>query len=161
MNPGGIRADLVHGDGIVTYEEAFTVQPFNNYLVSLNLTGTQIDTMLEQQWLGTNATAPKILQVSDGFTYSWSASAPNGSKVDIGSIQINGTPIDPAASYRIVTNSFVAAGGDGFVVFRDIPQSAKLYGGLDIDAFANYLTANSTAAVPYLPGSLNRITQTG
>ena len=44
MNPGGIRADLTYkggaeGDGVVTYEEAFTVQPFNNYLVSMDLTG--------------------------------------------------------------------------------------------------------------------------
>ena len=48
MNPGGIRADLTYdgrcgeGDGVVTYEEAFTVQPFNNYLVSMDLTGAQI-----------------------------------------------------------------------------------------------------------------------
>jgi 5'-nucleotidase len=162
MNPGGIRADLPLGDGAVTYEEAFTVQPFNNYLVSMNMTGTQIDTMLEQQWLGTNATAPKILQVSNGFTYAWNPAVPNGtpSKVDIASIKINGQPIDPNGTYRIVTNNFVAEGGDGFVVFKDIPASAKLYGGLDIDAFANYLTANSSAASPYLPAPLNRITQT-
>ena len=53
MNPGGIRADLTYaqskneGDGVVTYEEAFTVQPFNNYLVSLTMTGAQIKTLLD------------------------------------------------------------------------------------------------------------------
>ena len=39
MNPGGIRADLVSTDGAVTFGAAFTVQPFNNYLVSMDLTG--------------------------------------------------------------------------------------------------------------------------
>ena len=54
MNPGGIRADLTYasspkgeGDGVVTYEEAFTVQPFNNYLVSMALTGAQIKALLD------------------------------------------------------------------------------------------------------------------
>jgi 5'-nucleotidase, C-terminal domain len=64
MNPGGIRADLVfaasgaEGDGNVTYEEAFTVQPFGNSLDTMTLTGAQIETMLEQQFCGTNAAAP-------------------------------------------------------------------------------------------------------
>lgn len=57
MNPGGVRADLTYagspageGDGKVTFGEAFTVQPFGNLLVSMDVTGKQIDTMLEQQW---------------------------------------------------------------------------------------------------------------
>ena len=80
MNPGGIRADLsyapqpppkVDAPGQVTYEEAFTVQPFNNYLVSLTLTGQQIYDVLAQQVTGSNAPAEnnKILQVSKGFSY--------------------------------------------------------------------------------------------
>ena len=57
MNPGGVRADLTfdpspagEAPGAVTYGEAFTVQPFGNLLVSMTLTGAQIDTLLEQQW---------------------------------------------------------------------------------------------------------------
>ena len=76
MNPGGIRGDLVHapaGDpgapGEITYQEAFTVQPFNNYLVSMNLTGQQIYDLLAQQVTGANAEVPKMLQVYAGLTY--------------------------------------------------------------------------------------------
>ena len=155
MNPGGIRTDLPYGTskygeppGDVTYEEAFSVQPFNNYLVSMTLTGQDIYNVLTQQVTGGNAKVPNILQISNGFTYRLSASGP----VD-GSVMLNGTPIDKAASYRIVTNNFVADGGDNFPAFRN--GTGRYFGGLDIDAFADYLAAHS----PYTPGALTRITQ--
>lgn len=75
MNPGGIGADLTfteslagEGDGNVTYGESFTVQPFGNSLVTMSLTGAQIDTLLETQFV-----VNRILQVSNGFEYAWSA----------------------------------------------------------------------------------------
>ena len=72
MNPGGIRADLTYagspageGDGNVTYGEMFTVQPFGNSMVTMSLTGAQIDTLLEQQFNGCGTqNANRILQVS-------------------------------------------------------------------------------------------------
>ncbi|KAB7745293.1 bifunctional metallophosphatase/5'-nucleotidase [Nostocoides sp. F2B08] len=155
MNPGGIRADLTYagssageGDGNVTYGEMFTVQPFGNSLVTMTLTGTQIDTLLEQQFEG----AFRILQVSDGFTYTWSQSAPVGSKVDIATIAIDGVAIDPAASYRVTVNSFLADGGDRFPVL--VEGTNRLGGAVDTDAFEAYFVANS----PVSPGPQNRIT---
>ena len=82
MNPGGIRADLTYasspkgeGNGVVTYEEAFTVQPFNNYLVSMTLTGAQIKTPARASSGAGVPTPgpPKILQVSKGFAYTYSS----------------------------------------------------------------------------------------
>jgi 2',3'-cyclic-nucleotide 2'-phosphodiesterase (5'-nucleotidase family) len=155
MNPGGIRADLTaanskYGEptGDVTFEEAFTVQPFNNYLVSMTLTGQDIYALLAQQVTGSNAGSQKILQVSKGFSYQL---GPAGA-VD-GSVSLNGTPINKASSYRIVTNNFLSDGGDGFSAFRN--GTGKYFGGLDIDAFANYLPTVS----PYTPGPLTRISQ--
>ena len=109
------------------------MQPFNNYLVSLTLTGAQIYDVLTQQVTGANASSNKILQVSDGFSYQL---GPNG-PVD-GTVELDEKPIDKAASYRIVTNNFLADGGDGFPAFRG--GQARYFGGLDIDAFAAYLT---------------------
>jgi 5'-nucleotidase len=153
MNPGGIRTDLVpDASGDVTYGAAFAVQPFNNYVVSMDLTGQQVLDILEEQFSGKNATAPKLLQVSEGFTYSYSASAPAGAKVDDASVMLNGAPIDPAATYRVVANSFLSDGGDNFATFAE--GTGKLIGGLDIDAFANYLSAHS----PYSPIEADRIT---
>ena len=62
--------------------------------------------------------------------------------------------INPTATYRIVTNNFLSDGGDGFPAFRT--GANKYFGGLDIDAFANYLTKKS----PYTPGPLDRVTYT-
>ncbi len=152
MNPGGIRAPLnyaaskTEGDGVVTYEEAFTVQPFNNYLVSLTMTGAQIKSLLTQQWTGLNAAAPKVLQVSQGFSYTYSGTT-------LGTVTLNGTPLVDTQSYRVVTNNFLADGGDGFPAFTTATD--KYFGGLDIDAFANYLEAHS----PYTPLPLDRITK--
>jgi 5'-nucleotidase len=156
MNPGGIRADLTAAaNGDVTYGAAFTVQPFNNYVVSMDMTGQQIFDLLEQQYSGNNASAPKLLQVSEGFTYTLDLSAPAGSKVDDSTVMLNGVPIEADTTYRVVANSFLSDGGDNFPAFAEATN--KLIGGLDIDAFANYLTANS----PYSPIETDRITIVG
>ncbi len=159
MNPGGIRADLLaDSSNSVTYGAAFSTQPFNNYDVSMDLTGQQILDLLEQQWSGSNA-APdnKILQVS-GLWYTWDQSNAPGSKVVVSSVQVdsNGdgapdTAINPAATYRVVCNSFLAGGGDNFGVFAAGPN--QYFGGLDIDALSRYLAAHD----PYTPVASNRI----
>ena len=63
------------GDGVVTYGEAFTVQPFGNALVTMSLTGAQIETILEQQFCGLNNSTARVLLPSAGLHYTWSASA--------------------------------------------------------------------------------------
>ena len=155
MNPGGVRTDLVYagsavgeGDGNVTYGESFTVQPFGNLLVSLDLTGAQIDTMLEQQWVTQTDGSVRFLHlaVSNGFTYARSQSAPVGSKVDAASIKLNGTAINPTSTYRVTVNSFLADGGDGFTVLKD--GTNRTGGGVDLDAFNAYLGANSPVTGP-------------
>lgn len=157
MNPGGIRADFTYpesgseGDGNVTYGEAFTVQPFGNSLVTMTLTGTQIDTLLEQQATAGGDGLGRTLQVSNGFTYEWSESAPVGEKVDIASIMINGVPIDPNASYRVTVNSFLADGGDRFAILTE--GTDRLGGEVDLDALVKYFENNS----PIAPGPQDRI----
>ncbi|PKN84502.1 MAG: bifunctional metallophosphatase/5'-nucleotidase [Chloroflexi bacterium HGW-Chloroflexi-8] len=158
MNPGGIRQDLLYnqsggeGDGNVTYNEIFTVQPFGNSLVTMTLTGEQIDSVLEQQFVGCGQTSNRILQVSQGFAYTWQASGLACEKVDIGSIMINGVPIDPSAMYRVTVNNFLADGGDNFVALRGGVD--RLGGAVDLDAVEDYFSAFN----PVMPGPQNRIT---
>jgi len=145
MNPGGVRADL--GAGPVTYEEAFTVQPFGNYLTTLDLTGAQLDCLLEQQFV-----TERMLQPSAGVRYTvrqagtpGTASDPcAGTKVD--GIVVGGVPVDPAGTYRITVNSFLAGGGDGFSVLTE--GANDVVGGPDLDAFVAYLGANRPTAPP-------------
>ncbi|MCE0534353.1 bifunctional metallophosphatase/5'-nucleotidase [Kineosporia rhizophila] len=161
MNPGGVRADLTfagsaagEGNGKVTYGESFTVQPFGNLLVSLDLTGKQIDTLLEQQWSKQTDGTTKFLHlgVSEGFSYSWSRSAAIGSKVDASTIKLNGETIVPGTTYRVTVNSFLADGGDGFAVLPEGKNRAG--GGEDLEAFNAYLKANSPVTGP----TPNRVT---
>jgi 5'-nucleotidase len=150
MNPGGIRTDLDAGD--ITYAEAFAVQPFGNSLVTMTLTGAQIDRVLEQQWDG-QGTSPKVLQVSDGLTYTWDSGGPLGSRVDDASIEIGGVTVDPAATYRVTVNSFLADGGDGFTILKS--GTDRLGGDVDVDALGLYLGAHD----PIAPTPRDRITQ--
>jgi len=140
-NPGGIRADLDAGP--VTYGEAFAVQPFANILQTITLTGAQLDAVLEQQQKSADV-QPTWLQVSSTLNYTWTTSAAPGSKVS--DITIDGQPVDPAASYRVTVNNFLAAGGDGFSVFA---EGTDLAGGpIDLDAFVEYLEDNPNLGVP-------------
>jgi 5'-nucleotidase len=142
MNPGGIRADI--NAGPITYGEAFTVQPFGNILVTMTMTGAQIDAVLEQQTAGTT------LQIPASLTYDRSAGGTAGNRIS--NIRINGVPIDPAASYRVTVNNFLADGGDGFTVFRQ--GTSRYFGEIDLDAFARYLEVHN----PIAPTLRNRIT---
>ena len=148
MNPGGVRADLVFApDGVVTYQDAFTVQPFSNILQTLTYTGAQIDQVLEQQWL---PGLTRILQPSSTLHYTQTLANPIGDRVS--NITINGVPVDPAATYRVTVNNFLAAGGDSFTA---LTQGTDVTGGpIDLDAFTAYLTANS----PVSPPATDRIT---
>jgi len=147
QNAGGVRADINAGD--ITFGEAFAVQPFANNLVTLTLTGAQIETLLEQQF---QPSGTSILQVSRGFSFAWSASGPLGKKVDPASITLDGVLLDPVASYRITVNNFMAAGGDGYEVLTQ--GKDPLTGVIDLDAIDGYLRANN----PLTPPQLGRIT---
>jgi 5'-nucleotidase len=154
MNPGGIRADL--DAGTTTYNEIFTVQPFGNSLVTMTLTGAQIEQVLEQQWQSNAALTTNILQVSNGFTYTYDFSKPIGSRVEIGDIKLNGVALSPVQSYRVTVNNFLATGGDGFAA---LTGGTNLLGGdVDLDALEKYFIANPGGVAP---GPQNRITRIG
>ena len=149
-NPGGVRTDIARKeDSTVTFADLFASQPFRNQLVTLTLSGRQIKDMLEQQWL--DPKRPRILQVSNGFSYAWDATRPDGDRVPAEKMSLNGQPIDPAVGYRVTVNNFLFLGGDGFTVLKD--GQAPQFGIYDVDALHAYFQANS----PVGPGPVNRI----
>jgi len=153
MNEGGIRTDIYFAsngpgvkDGSVTYGKLFPVQPFGNNLVTMTLTGAQIRTLLEEQFKGCaldspagNASPPstdRILQVSEGFSYTWDPGGAPCGKVNASTITINGAAVDPSAQYRVTVNNFLADGGEQFYVLKN---GTNLIGGpLDLDALTSY-----------------------
>lgn len=138
MNTGGIRSDLAlePGQTRVNYGQLATLQPFNNNLIAFDLTGRQIEQVLNQQWKG--ADDANILQVSQGFTYRWDAKRPLDSRVVPGSVRLNGKPLQAEASYRLVMNGFLADGGDRFSLFKSGLNRSDL-GVSDLDAMLQYL----------------------
>ncbi|MFJ6068809.1 bifunctional metallophosphatase/5'-nucleotidase [Streptomyces tendae] len=162
MNPGGIRAPLTYtasgaeGDGVVTYAEGFTVQPFANTVNLKDYTGAQLIQVLKEQVSGPNEAAPKILQVSSGLTYTLDLTKSGADRVVTDSIRLNGSSIDENATYRVASNSFLAGGGDGFTTLGE--GTNELVGADDLAAFEQYLTANSSATAPIAPPAADRIT---
>lgn len=130
-NPGGIRAGLPAGQ--VTWGDLFTVQPFGNRLVRLQMTGAQVLALLEQQWEGPGY--PRILQVS-GLHYIWDDRRGVGHRV----VQVttaDGKPIDSQRVYSVAVNSFLADGGDHFPLLGKIQQ--RHVAGSDLEALVHYV----------------------
>ncbi|RYE77758.1 MAG: bifunctional metallophosphatase/5'-nucleotidase, partial [Myxococcales bacterium] len=155
MNVGGVRASLRvapkydEASGAVIYKEAYDVMPFGNRLVTITMTGAQIEEALEQQYqpIASRGSRPMLaLGVSEGFTYDWDASQPQGSRVVPGSMALNGEPMSADATYRVGTLNFLQEGGDAFTAFA---QGTDLVGGPeDLSAFVDYLGANPGATAP-------------
>ncbi|MDH3470629.1 MAG: bifunctional metallophosphatase/5'-nucleotidase [Acidimicrobiia bacterium] len=161
MNPGGVRSDLTYaqsgteGDGVVTYGEAFTFQPFGNTLLTFPMTGAQIVDVLEEQCQPAGSSRPFLhLGVSDGFTYDLAktfetvADVTNCTSVTISNVELNGVPLAPASTYIVTANNFLADGGDNFTTFGTINPALRLDGGNDLEALANYLAAFSPVDPP-------------
>lgn len=113
INPGAIRVGI-DKTGPVTHSALFAVLPYSNNVVTLDLTGAQIKTLLEQQW---NPQLTRIMKVSNGFRYAWDGRRPTGDHVVPGSMMLDGAPIRPDAVYRVATIDFLATGGDGMAEF--------------------------------------------
>lgn len=170
MNADGVRADLLHapasdeGPGVVTYGEAFAVQPFGNPLVTLTLGGRELLALLEQQW---GATQPYLrqLRVSQGlsYTHDFDFDAPFAAErgrphVCPGSVRIDGRPLDLDAAYRVTVNGFLAEGGGDFGLLREGRE--RVVGASDLAALEAWLAARSPLAPP-APGRVRRVGRCG
>jgi len=170
MNPGGVRADLTfmssakgEGDGVVTYGEAFTVQPFNNIVTTNTFTGAQLLDVLKDQWCGPVVEAQVVLLPSSTLRYSYNQATATaisdtpcaGAANPVSNVSINGVPLDTAATYRVTTNNFLADGGDGFQSLRAGTNRTSLPD-FDVDSLVRYLEPTlSGAAIG--PPATNRI----
>lgn len=183
-NSGGVRADYVSPTNLYPYDltfgNAFTVQPFGNSLVTMTLTAQQLKDALEMQFIGNGCSTPsgvnnqvqnRVLQPSNGFSFSWSASAAACQKIqdvtlttydsfgqilNVEQIVSAGIVLDVNKTYRVTVNSFLSTGGDSFTVFN--LGTDRLGGAQDIDATVAYLAQfktpnpNNSGYDPTAPG---------
>ncbi len=157
MNPGGLRADMQGvGTGTdpyprtLTYRQAANVQSFANTLVNMQLTGANIEEVLEQQWQTKDPEDPNApeptrpflrLGVSEGFVYTYDpppAGSPAGTLGEITGMWLHGEPIAMNATYSVTANSFLASGGDNFRAFRKGTEKRDT-GKIDLQAMVDYM----------------------
>lgn len=162
LNWGGMRSDLVHrasgneGDGVVTYGEAFQVQPFDNPLVTMTLTGRQLMDVLRQQFSGANEGYPQVLQVSSALRFDVDMSRQGAERLRADSVRVDGKPVDASGSYRVTVNDFLSQGGNGFTVLKDGTERESA--ATDLAAFTEYLKRHSSPGKPIDPPAADRIT---
>ena len=168
MNPGGLRADLLvapsaggGGEGVVTYSEAFSVQPFANDVFTKSFTGQEIKDVLEQQWQPEGASRPILhLGVSAGFRYEYVPDAAPGAHIVASTMTLDGVPLDLGASYRVTMNSFLASGGDNFTVLGG-GSNPVTTGDNDLTMLVDYFAANSPVTADPASRSVVYVPPTG
>ena len=151
MNGGGIRTGLRGGD--VTYGDVLGVMPFGNTLATLQLSGADLRTALEH---GISRIGQGGFAQVGGVRETYDMSRPDGDRLtDISIRDADGTwrPLDPARSYRVVTNDFMRRGGDGYDVLRDKARNAYDSGPILADLFAEAINGRP---VPMLDGRVSK-----
>jgi len=147
QNGGGIRADLP--EGLINKELIYEILPFDNSVVIVEMTGAEVQEMFDFI-----PTIPRgkggFPQVSKGVQFT--VDFISGESRDI---SINGEPIDPNRTYRVATNSFMADGGDSYVMMKNGYQyDTSLF---QRDALIDYIEHLGGVITPKLEGRITVI----
>lgn len=148
LNAGAVRHGLDQGQ--ITVGMAYTLIPFNNTLVVLEMTGGQIRQALETGVDRGDGAFPYVA----GARYVADMTREPGQRVrDVTVAGPDGAfaPLDPARVYRVVTYSFLANGGDGYTVMNEVTNRTDT-GFVDAQAFIDFVTRVKTLAPPLSTG---------
>lgn len=107
-NQGGIRRDIKPGD--ITYGQIYEVMPSENEIVTMDMSGAQLKSIMEESAKRTRGT----IEVS-GMKMDIDPRKPNGERAM--NITVNGEPLDLKRTYRVATSDFLATGGNGYSEF--------------------------------------------
>lgn len=153
-NAGGIRSNAVYGPGNVTGGDVFNTLPFGNTLVTVELTGAELEETLESQVIRVGPDNPfdaEISQQVSGVKFEW-----NGATGEVTDLHVNGEPVDEDATYTVAVNSFIAAGGSGYPL-EDAPRVSETET-LLAEVVVNYMQERETIA-PEVEGRSVRVTE--
>jgi 5'-nucleotidase len=158
-NGGGIRASIEAGE--VTLGDVLTVLPFGNLIATFDLSGAELVQALENGVSRAenpeNEGTGRFPQVA-GLRYSWNPDQPAGSRivsVEVRNADGSYTPVDPAATYKVVSNDFMRNGGDGYEAFVNARNVYDSGPSLD-QAVQEYIAAFSPVS-PQLEGRISRV----
>ena len=148
QNGGGIRASIDAGP--ITMGEVMTVLPFQNTLSTFQVTGATLLEALENGVSQVEEGAGRFPQVA-GMSFAYDASAAPGSRVS--DVMIGGEPLDPEATYGVVSNNYVRNGGDGYAMFESA-ENAYDFGPDLADVTAEYIAAQGAGFEPKTDGRI-------
>ncbi len=151
QNGGGIRASIEAGE--VTMGEVLTVLPFQNTLSTFRVSGQAIVDALENGVSQVEEGAGRFPQVA-GMTFTWDAAAEPGSRVT--EVTVGGAPLDPAATYGVVSNNYVRGGGDGYAMFETEATDVYDFGPDLADVLAEHM-AGKGFEQPAAEGRITRL----
>ncbi|MGB1915509.1 MAG: NAD nucleotidase [Paracoccaceae bacterium] len=137
QNGGGVRTDIAKGD--LTMGDAYKLLPFANTLVEMDMTGAEIKSVLEEaldyalQPDGSTGAYP----YAAGLRWHVDAAKPTGqrlSKMEFkGRNDSSWSPLDSTATYKLVTNNYIAAGRDGYLTFKTVKNDGRY-----LDTYLDY-----------------------
>jgi len=116
------------------------VQPFNNTLVQIDLTGAELKAVLEERLGAVPQNGAGLLLPSRGTSYLIDISRPAGDRL-VG-LKVAGRPVETSTVYRVTVPNFLADGGDAHLLLKNATHDRYDTGVLDIEAFVDFLKAN-------------------
>jgi 5'-nucleotidase/UDP-sugar diphosphatase len=154
QNAGGVRTDLSAGN--VTVGNIYTVLPFRNTLVRLTMTGAEIKQTLEDAITFVLAASGNTGAYPYGASLRWSVDLNAPANNRFSNLEVKNStgawvPLNPTATYRVITNDFLAAGQDGWVTLRTVAGARRE------DTFLEY--ADSFLRYTRAAGTLTRLPQ--
>ncbi len=141
LNGGAIRGSIKEGE--ITSNDVYTALPFPNTVAKMNLSGEDILAVLQRGADLEPGSGGKLQTF--GLTY----------RIDAGKVRIDtirGQPSDPSKIYSVATNDFLAAGGDGYKVFKEKGKNLYNSGPLPSDLLINYIRENKVITQQLLDG---------
>jgi len=150
QNGGGLRASIDAGE--VTMGEVLTVLPFQNTLSTFQATGAEIVAALENGVSQVEEVKGRFPQVA-GMSFKWDPTAEVGARIV--EVMVGDAPIDPDATYGVVTNNYVRNGGDGYKMFAGDDKEAYDFGPDLADVTAEFIAAKGGTYTPYTDGRIS------
>lgn len=152
VNGGAIRSSIPAGD--VSLGQILEAIPFNNDIVIFDITGENLVAALENGVSKVEAVEGRFPQVA-GLRFAWDSGSPPGSRVKSVDVKTEDgfKPLDRSAVYRMVTNSYLFSGGDGYTALQK-GTNVQYLGFVDYDMVTEYVEKNS----PVSPRVEGRIT---
>ncbi len=157
QNSGGVRIDIPFGE--ITIADAYELLPFANTMVNLEMTGAEVVQSLEDGVSNIVDEGGSSGAYPYGAYLRWDAdlSQPKGQRFSNVEIRAKADgsawgPIDLAATYTVVVNSFMAGGGDGFVTLEAVADSGRA-----VDTLIDYAQGFIDYVREDLAGSVGRV----